>query len=50
MPKTNSFCIEVLVEEPSSEEALKTLLPKLLMGRSRHKIINFGSKSKLLKY
>ncbi|MFL0648127.1 DUF4276 family protein [Cylindrospermopsis raciborskii UAM/DH-BiRr] len=49
MPKTNSFCIEVLVEEPSAEEALKTLLPKLLKGRSRHKIINFGSKSKLLK-
>lgn len=42
-------CVEVLVEEPSAEEALKHLLPKLLQNRSRHKIINFGSKSKLLK-
>ncbi|MCT7964494.1 DUF4276 family protein [Laspinema sp. D1] len=43
------LCIEVLVEEPSAEAALKSLLPKLLGSRARHKIINFGSKSKLLK-
>lgn len=49
MPETHSPCIEVLVEEPSAEEALKSLLPKLIKGRSRYKIINFGSKSKLLK-
>lgn len=49
MPNTTSLCIEVLVEEPSAEEALKHLLPKLLKGQSRHKIINLGSKSKLLR-
>jgi hypothetical protein len=49
MAETPSLCLEVLVEEPSAEEALRHLLPKLLKGRSRYKIINFGSKSKLLK-
>jgi hypothetical protein len=42
-------CFEILVEEPSAEEALKHLLPKLLKNRLRYKIINLGSKSKLLK-
>ncbi len=50
MPAANSLCIEVLVEGPSAEEALKHLLPKLLKDRSRYKIINFGSKSKLINF
>ncbi len=41
--------IEVLVEEPSAEEALRHLLPKLLRGRARAKVVNLGSKYKLLK-
>lgn len=41
--------LEVLVEEPSAEEALRHLLPKLLRGRARAKVINLGSKYKLLK-
>ncbi len=41
--------LEVLVEEPSAEEALRHLLPKLLRGRAQAKIINLGSKYKLLK-
>ncbi len=41
--------VEVLVEEASAEEALRYLLPKLLHGRARPKVINFGSKYKLLK-
>lgn len=41
--------IEFLVEEPSAEEALRHLLRRLLGGRTRSKIINLGSKYKLLK-
>ena len=41
--------LEVLVEEPSAEEALRHLLPKLLRGRARAKVVNLGSKYKLLK-
>lgn len=41
--------IEFLVEEPSTEEALKHLLPNLIRQRARWKIINLGSKYKLLK-
>lgn len=41
--------LEILVEEQSAEEALRHLLPKVLQGRGRAKLINFGSKQKLLK-
>ncbi len=41
--------IEFLVEEPSAEEALRHVLPKLVRGRARWKLINLGSKDKLLK-
>ena len=41
--------IEFLVEEPSTEEALKHLLPNLIRQRARWKIINLGSKYKMLK-
>ncbi|MCL2830444.1 MAG: DUF4276 family protein [Betaproteobacteria bacterium] len=41
--------LEVLVEEPSAEEALRHLLPKITRGRGRAKILNLGSKSRLLK-
>lgn len=41
--------IEFLVEEPSAEEALRHVLPKLVRGRARWKLVNFGSKYKLLK-
>lgn len=41
--------VEVLVEEPSAEEALRHLLPKVLRGRARAKIVNLGSKYKLLR-
>lgn len=41
--------IDFLVEEPSAEEALRHLLPKLVRGRARWKLINMGSKDKLLK-
>ena len=41
--------LEVLVEEASAEEALRHLLPKVLRGRARVKVINLGSKYKLLK-
>ncbi|WP_291511925.1 DUF4276 family protein [Acidithiobacillus sp.] len=40
--------IEFLVEEPSTEEALRHVLPKLLGNRARYKLINMGSKYKLL--
>ncbi len=40
--------IEILVEEQSAEEALRHLLPKLLEGRVPAKVINLGSKHKLL--
>lgn len=41
--------IEMLVEEQSAEEALRHLLPRLLKNRARAKVINLGSKYKLLK-
>lgn len=41
--------IEILVEEQSAEEALRHLLPGLLKSRARAKVINLGSKYKLLK-
>lgn len=41
--------IEILVEEQSAEEALRHLLPKLLKNRVRARVINLGSKYKLLK-
>lgn len=41
--------IEFLVEEPSAEEALKHLLPRLVKQRAQWKLINLGSKYKLLK-
>jgi hypothetical protein len=41
--------LEVLVEEASAEEALRHLLPGLLGDRARAKVINLGSKYKLLK-
>lgn len=41
--------IEFLVEEQSAEETLKHLLPELVGQRARAKVINLGSKHKLLK-
>ena len=41
--------LEMLVEEASAEEAMRHLLPGLLRGRARAKVINLGSKYKLLK-
>jgi hypothetical protein len=41
--------IEVLVEEPSAEAALQVLLPRIVQGHARIKIINLGSKYALLK-
>lgn len=41
--------IEILVEEQSAEEALRHLLPRLLKNRARARVINLGSKYKLLK-
>ncbi len=38
--------LEVLVKEPSAEEAMRYILPKALRNRARFKIINFGSKYK----
>lgn len=40
--------LEILVEEQSAEEALRHLLPKLLKERARARVINLGSKYKLL--
>jgi hypothetical protein len=40
--------IEILVEEQSAEEALKHLLPRLIGNRAQWKLINLGSKYKLL--
>lgn len=41
--------LEVLLEEPSAKEALEKLLPQILKDRARFKVINLGSKHKLLK-
>lgn len=40
--------IDILVEEPSMEAALDYLAPRIIGGRATWKVINFGSKSKLL--
>lgn len=40
--------IEFLVEEQSAEEMLKHLLPRLIAGNAQWKLINLGSKYKLL--
>lgn len=41
--------LEVLVEEPSAEAALRYLLPRLVVGRARARVVDFGSKYALLK-
>lgn len=41
-------CLEVLVEEPSAEEALKTLLPKIVPGVG-FRIVPFNGKNDLLR-
>lgn len=41
--------IDFLVEEESAEEALRHLLPKMIGQRARWKLINCGSKYKLLR-
>ncbi len=41
--------LDILVEEPSAEEALRHILPKLLRNRARAKVINLSGKHKLLK-
>lgn len=40
--------LEVLVEDPSTEQALKPLLAKIIAGRAQYAIRNFNSKPKLL--
>lgn len=41
--------LDVLVEEPSAEQALRVLLPKLVGGRARTKVITFPGKGGMLK-
>lgn len=41
--------LEVLVEEPSAEEALKHILQKIVAGRARTSIHNMRSKGRLLR-
>jgi hypothetical protein len=41
--------LELIVEEPSAEEAMKHLLPKIVGTRARIKVINMRSKSRLLR-
>ncbi len=41
--------LEILVEEPSTEAALREVMPKILHGRAHWKAINMGSKGRLLK-
>lgn len=41
--------LEILVEEQSAEEALRHVLPKLTRGRGRARVLNLGSKHKLLR-
>jgi len=43
------ICLEILVEEPSMEVALREIMPNILQGRARYKLINMGSKGKLIK-
>jgi hypothetical protein len=41
--------LEVLVEEPSMEEALRHLLPKIIGNRAKWKVINMRNKGRLMK-
>jgi hypothetical protein len=41
--------LEVIVEEPSAEETMKHLLPKIVGSRAEAKVINMRNKSRLLK-
>ncbi len=41
--------LELLVEEPSMEEALRHLLPKIIQDRAQWKVINMRNKGRLLK-
>ena len=41
--------IDVLCEERSMEEALRSLLPRVLAGRATHKIISFQGKRQMLR-
>lgn len=41
--------LEILVEEPSMEAALREIMPRILRDRAPWKPINMGSKDKLLK-
>ena len=41
--------LEILVEEPSAEEALKILLPRLIPSDTTYRLINFQGKQNLLK-
>ena len=41
--------LEVIVEEPSMEEALRHLLPKILGRRARWRIVNMRNKGRLLR-
>ncbi len=41
--------LEVLVEEPSMEEALRHIMPRILRDRARFKTINMRNKGRLLK-
>jgi hypothetical protein len=41
--------LELLVEEPSMEEALRHLLPKIIGNRAEWKVINMRSKGRLMK-
>ncbi len=42
-------CLEILVEEPSMEAALRELLPRILPRRARFHLVNMKSKGRLLK-
>ena len=39
--------LDVIIEEPSMEEALRSLLLKILQGRARYKLINMRNKCPL---
>lgn len=40
--------LEVLVEDPSTEQALKPVLAKIIAGRAKYALRNFNSKPRLL--
>lgn len=40
--------IDVLIEAPSAEEALRIILPKILAGRANFRLINMRNKSRLI--